>query len=92
MNLFVNDIPVQILPAGIAPDPGEYNSSIDAGKDSITKAALINHVWINHANTQHVDVVLDIINSKVPTALLSLHITVNDYNDVKTYLKKNLKS
>jgi 8-oxo-dGTP pyrophosphatase MutT (NUDIX family) len=91
MNLFVNDIPVHILPAGLTPDAGEYNSSLDAGNDSITKAALINHVWISNANTQHLDVVLDIVNSKVPTALLSLHITVNDYNDVKTYLKKKFK-
>jgi 8-oxo-dGTP pyrophosphatase MutT (NUDIX family) len=91
MNLFVNDIPVHILPTGVAPDAGEYNTAIDAGNAPITKAALINHVWISNASTEHLDVVLDIINSKVPIALLSLCITVDDYNSVKTYLKKKFK-
>jgi 8-oxo-(d)GTP phosphatase len=91
MNLFVNDIPVHILPFGLTPEAGEYNATIDAEKDAITKAVLINHIWINNASTQHLDTVLDIVNSKVPTALLSLFITVSDYNSVKTYLKKKFK-
>ena len=91
MNLFVNDIPVRILKPGIKPEAGEYNSSIDASKAPVTKAALINHVWINQADIPHLDTVLDLINSKVPITLLSLAITVTNYESVKLYLKKKFK-
>ena len=91
MNLFVNDIPVQILKPGAQPEAGDFNSALDARKDAITKASLINHVWISHAETKHLDTVLDLINSKVPTNLLSLAISVADYDSVKLYLKKKFK-
>ena len=91
MNLFVNDIPVRILKAGEKPPEGEYNLEIDALSAPITKALLINHVWIHQANIKHLDTVLDLINSKVPMNLLSLAITVADYESVKLYLKKKFK-
>ena len=52
---------------------------------------LIHHVWINRASVQHLDVILDLINLKVPTNLLSLVITVDDYEGVKLYLKRKFK-
>jgi len=76
---------------GTRPEAGEYNSAIDASQTPVTKAALINHVWINQADIQHLDIVLDLINSKVPIALLSLSITVANYEAVKLYLKKKFK-
>jgi len=91
MNLFVNDIPVRILKAGAKPGEGEYNLEIDALNAPITKASLINHVWIHQANIKHLDIVLDLINSKIPMNLLSLAITVSDYESVKLYLKKKFK-
>lgn len=91
MNLFVNDIPVHILKPGAKPEAGEYNTSIDASQTPVTKAALINHVWISQADIPHLDTVLDLINSKVPIALLSLSITVANYESVKLYLKKKFK-
>lgn len=91
MNLFVNDIPVRILKAGIKPAEGDYNLAIDASQTPITKASLLNHVWISQANVKHLDTVLDLINSKVPMNLLSLSITVADYESVKLYLKKKFK-
>lgn len=91
MNLFVNDIPVKILQPGIKPDAGDYNTAIDAQTTPITKAALINHVWINQASVQHIDTVLEIIDSKVPSHLLTLAITTVDYESVKLYLKRKYK-
>ncbi len=91
MNLFINDIPIRILRPGVQPEAGHYNYLIDARKESITKAGLIHHVWVNHADTYHVDVILDLINSKVPTHLLSLFITAEDYEFIKVYLKRKFK-
>lgn len=91
MNLFINDIPVLILKSGQQPTEGHINQSIDARSETITKAKLIHHVWLKHASTQHLDVILDHINTKVPTNLLSLVITVDDYAAVKLYLKRKFK-
>jgi 8-oxo-(d)GTP phosphatase len=91
MNLFINDIPVKILKPGQAPDGGEINHSLDAHSETITKAKLINHVWINHASLVVLDDVLELIGSKVPTHLLSLTISVADYESVKLYFHKKYK-
>jgi len=87
MNLFVNDIPVTILKPGREPEPGSYSVALDARSAQITRATLINHIHIHHAGTKHLDIVLDLINSKVPIDLLSLTVSVEDYNEVKLYLK-----
>jgi 8-oxo-dGTP pyrophosphatase MutT (NUDIX family) len=91
MNLFINDIPVSVLESGQQPEEGHFNLSIDSRKETITKAKLIHHVWVYNVSTQHLDVILDLINTKVPTNLLSLSITVDDYQAVKLYLKGKFK-
>ena len=91
MNLFVNDVPVRILMPGEKPDEGHINYSVDARNEAITKAKLIHHVWISQATVLHLDAILDLINSKVPDNLLSLDITMVDYEAVKVFLKKKFK-
>ncbi|HTH55220.1 MAG TPA: NUDIX domain-containing protein [Cyclobacteriaceae bacterium] len=91
MNLFVNDIPVRILKAGHKPQSGDFNHAINASSEPVTKAKLINHVWVNNASLADIDLILDLINSKVPINLISLCITINDYGAVKTYLKRKFK-
>ncbi len=91
MNLFINDIPVKILKLGEEPDRGEINHIFDATTDVLTKAKLINHVWINHVSISVLDEALEMINTKVPTHLLSLCISVDDYDSVKLYLRKKYK-
>jgi len=91
MNLFVNDIPIRLWKPGTRPEEGHFNSEINAGSESITKAKMINHVWIRDANVTHLDNILDLVNSKVPTHLLSLDITVENYESVKIYLKGKFK-
>jgi len=91
MDLFVNDIPVKILKHGEAPEPGTINYEIKAASEPVTKAKLINHVWVNEASLMDLDLILDLINSKVPMHLLSLSITVKDYDATKAYLKKKFK-
>jgi 8-oxo-dGTP pyrophosphatase MutT (NUDIX family) len=91
MNLFVNDIPVRILKANEKTLSGHYNYEIDASKESISKAKLINHVWLHHAAIKDMDNVFDLLNSKVPTNLLSLTISINDYLGFMEYLKDRYK-
>jgi len=91
MNLFVNDIPVIILKSGKQPDLGHFNSTIDARKGTLTKADLINNVWVMNASVSHLNTILDLVDSKVPIALRSLTISVDDYDAVKDYLKKKFR-
>ena len=70
---------------------GHVNHSIDAQTEAITKAKLIHHVWVKGASNQHLDVILDHINSKVPTNLLSLALSVDDYDAAKLYMKSKFK-
>ncbi len=91
MDLFVNDIPIRIGQPGSQPEEGSFNFEINALKEQITKAKLINHVWIKEASVQHLNAVLDLVNSKVPTNLLSLDITIDDYESVKSFLKNKFK-
>lgn len=91
MNLFVNDIPVMILKPGKQPDVGQFNLTVDARKTSLTKADLINHVWVSNARPADLNTVLDLIDSRVPIGLRSLTITVEDYQEIKGFLKKKYK-
>jgi ADP-ribose pyrophosphatase YjhB (NUDIX family) len=91
MNLFVNDIPVRILKPGKKPDPGDINHTLDAKNEPITKAKLVNHVWVTRATVNDLDVILDLVNSKVPISLHSLSVSVDNYESVKIYLKKKFK-
>jgi len=91
MNLFVNDIPVRILKPGKKPEPGDINHTIDAKNEPITKAKLSNHVWVKQATVNDLDVILDLVNSKVPISLHSLFVSVDNYEAVKIYLKRKFK-
>jgi 8-oxo-(d)GTP phosphatase len=91
MDLFVNDIPIKILLPGQEPEAGTFNSEINAASASVTKAMLINHVWVNAASVMDLDLILDLINSKVPMHLLSMTLSVNDYEAIKVYIKRKFK-
>lgn len=91
MIIFINDIPVTIFKADEQPDPGRINHIINASTETITQAKFINHIWIQNANDQDFDLILGFLNSKVPTNLLSLSISVEDYNAIKIYLKSKFK-
>ena len=91
MNLFVNDIPVRITRKDTVPQEGHVNHGIDASVEPLTKAKLIHHVWISNVSVQDMDLLLDLINTKVPTNLLSLHVSVNDYDAIRAFLVKKFK-
>lgn len=91
MNLFVNDTLVKLRKPGSIPAEGTYNHVIDARKEEISKVKLIHHVWIQDAITNDIQVVLNLLSSKVPTNLLSLQITTEHYEEIKEFLKKQFK-
>lgn len=91
MIIFINDIPVRIIKPGEKPDPGRYNHSIDASAEPITPAKLIHHVWVNHVNEKHFETLLGYLNSKVPTNVLSLLLSVEDFEAIKDYLETKFK-
>lgn len=91
MNLFINDIPVRIWAPTTKPEEGSYNFEINAQREPITKAKLLNHVWVNQASVQHLNGILDQVNTKVPMNLLSMDVTVNDYEAVKGFLQEKFK-
>lgn len=91
MRLFVNDIPVQILDAGVRPDEGQFNYTLDAASEPITQAKLINHVWIRNVDEQAFDALLGFLNSKVPTNILSVAVTTSEILSLKKYLRSKFK-
>ena len=91
MYLFINDIPVTILKPGVEPAADGINFVLDASTDTITRASLINHVWIRNAGIRDLDLVLELINSNVPLEVLSLHLTVKDYRAIKDFLRRKFK-
>jgi 8-oxo-(d)GTP phosphatase len=91
MIIFINDIPVRIFKAEEQPDEGRINHIIDAAVETIAQAKLINHVWIKNADEADFDVILGFLDSKVPTNLLSLYISVDNYIAIKIYLRTKFK-
>jgi ADP-ribose pyrophosphatase YjhB (NUDIX family) len=91
MIIFINDIPVTLYRAGDRPVDGHYNHIIDASAEAITRAKLIQHVWIKNVTEKEFDALFGYLNSKVPIGILSLHISANNYSGLKTYLKSKFK-
>lgn len=90
MVLFINDVPVTILQADEAPDQGHYNYELDAATGPITQARLIHHVWIRNVSEADFDTLLGLLNSHVPTNILSVIVTTTGFN-VKKLLREKFK-
>jgi len=91
MDLFVNDIPVRIWAPDAKPEEGSFNTIIDAGREPVTKAKLLHHVYVQQATLKHLSDILDQVNSKVPMNLLSLGVSVDDYDGVTGFLREKFK-
>jgi len=91
MIIFINDIPVRILKPEEQPEAGRVNHVVDAGVEPVTQAKLIHHVWVQNVVEKDLDILLAVLDSKVPTNLLSLFISVKDYESLKAYLISKFK-
>ena len=91
MIIFINDIPVRLLKADEMPDTGKINHVVDAATTPVTQASLIQHVWIKNVSERDMDKILSFLDSKVPTGVLSLIISVSDYDAIKAYLRSKFK-
>lgn len=89
--MFINDIPVTILKAGKKPAHGDVNHVVDAAGEKITKAQMINHVWVRNVGVADMDVILDLLDSAVPLQLISLVISVKDIKAIKDFLRRRFK-
>ncbi len=87
MHLFVNDIPVHIYQVDEQPHPGHYSHIIHAQREPITIARLSHHVWVQDVSEHELDEILVLLNTKVPFGLQTLHLSVTDYERLKTYLR-----
>ncbi len=91
MNLFINDIPVTILPSAHKIQKKDFNLVINAATEPITPPKLLNRVWIRHARTEDMDLLLDLLDHTTPQGLLMLTVTVDDYQLIRKFLKKKFK-
>jgi 8-oxo-(d)GTP phosphatase len=91
MIIFINDIPVRILKADEQPDQGRVNLVIDASDEPLTQAKLIHHVWIQKVTDDDLSTLLNFLDSKVPTNLLSLYLSVKNYDGIKQFLRSKFK-
>jgi ADP-ribose pyrophosphatase YjhB (NUDIX family) len=91
MVIFINDIPVRILKANEQPDQGRVNLVLDAAAEPLTQAKLIHHVWIQNVSEDYLALLLNILDSKVPTNLFSLYLSATNYEVIKQFLRKKFK-
>ena len=91
MIIFINDIPVRILKADEQPGEGRVNHIIDAAQEPVTQAKLIYHVWIQNVGEQELNTLLNLLDAKVPTSVLSISVSVKDYDATKEYLRSKFK-
>ncbi len=91
MIIFINDIPVRILKADEQPGEGRVNHIIDAAQEPVTQAKLIYHVWIQNVGEQELNTLLNFLDNKVPTSVLSISVSVKDYDITKQYLRSKFK-
>lgn len=91
MVIFINDIPVRILKSDETPEAGRVNHVIDAAAGRVTQATLVQHAWVRNASPRDLDDILSILDSKVPTGVLSLIISVKDYADAKEHFRSKFK-
>ena len=91
MIIFINDIPVRILKADEQPDQGRVNLILDAAEEPLTQAKLIHHVWIQKVSEDDLGVLFNFLDSKVPTNLFSLYLSVKNYEGIKQFLRKKFK-
>jgi 8-oxo-(d)GTP phosphatase len=91
MIIFINDIPVRILKSGEELDQGRVNHVIDASAEPITNAKLIHHIWIKNASVKEIQLLLEILDAKVPTDVLSLVISIDNYEAIKKFLRERFK-
>ncbi|TRX49833.1 NUDIX domain-containing protein [Fulvivirga sp. M361] len=91
MNLFINDIQVIILKSGQKLDKHSFNTIINAEHEPITLAKLLHRTWIKHAREEDVDKLLDVLDTATPHGVISLTLTVDDYQGVKAFVKKKFK-
>lgn len=91
MIIFINDIPVRILQEDEKPDPGQVNLIVDAAREPITRAKLIQYVWIQNVTRESLDVILEFLNSNVPVNLFELTISPDDYLSLKAYFRSKFK-
>jgi hypothetical protein len=73
------------------PPTGHINYELSASAEPITKAKLFHHVWIHDVGISDMDLILDLLNSKVPTNLFSLHLSAIDYDALKLFILSKFK-
>ena len=91
MYLFINDIPVTLVPASDPIQLADYNHVVNAKKESITPAKLIHNVIILNAQEDHLNALLDMLDSTTLHGLITLTVLVEDYAGFKRFLKKKFK-
>ncbi len=91
MIIFINDIPFRILKVNELPDEGRINHVLDAAVERITQAKLMHHVWIKNTGEADIDLLLEYLDSKVPTNVFSVTISVADYMQAKEHLTSKFK-
>ncbi len=91
MNLFINDIPVRIVHADTALHKRDYNLIINAANEPITPAKLLHRVAVKHASKDDLDMILDLLDHTTPQGLINLTVSVDNYDEMKKFLKKKFK-
>jgi 8-oxo-(d)GTP phosphatase len=91
MIIFINDIPLRILKTDEEPEEGRINHTVDANEESVTQAKLLHHVYIRNVKENDLNLLLEYLDSKVPTSVLSVTVSVANYEFAKNFLRNKFK-
>lgn len=91
MVIFVNDIPVRIRKPDEAPDANQFTYTIDLANESLSPAKLVHHVWVKGTTQADLEALFAHLNSPVPLNILSLDISLPDYEIAKEFLNSKFK-
>jgi len=73
------------------PEKSHFNHIINADHEPITVSKLLHRVWIKNAKQSEIDKILDLLDTSRPSNLISLTLTVEEYDDIKKFIKKKFK-
>ncbi len=91
MHIFINDVHIRIANSPIDMDESVFNFIIDCNSDKITRANLIHHVWLKNATPDVIDKILKLLNSNISRHLLSVTITGDNVELLKSQFKSHFK-
>lgn len=91
MNIFINDIFIGLQKPEEQINEEDFNSVVDCSQTKLTRAHLIHHVLLKNACLDDLDVLIELIENRLPRNLFSVVVQTLDYEEAKSHFKSKYK-